>query len=59
MRDGLLVVGVLLLGTALSALVKYVLPYYVQQPDPFLLWAVVLAPSTFIALGLWFTRPRT
>ncbi len=58
MRDGLLVVGVLLLATVLSALVKYVLPYYVQQPDPFLLWVAVLTPATLIALGLWFTHPR-
>jgi hypothetical protein len=52
-RDGLWIVAVLGIAGSLSAMVKYVLPLWVKQPQIPLLWTVVLAPSLIIALVLW------
>jgi FtsH-binding integral membrane protein len=52
MQDWRLIALTLLVAGLLSALVKYVLPQWVQQPQPWLVWGLVLGPACAVALTL-------
>jgi hypothetical protein len=45
--------GMLFLAAALSVLVKYVLPIWIRQPEPLVVWLPIAAPAALVALWLW------
>ncbi|MBC8123897.1 MAG: hypothetical protein H7Y22_18920 [Gemmatimonadaceae bacterium] len=58
MQDLRFIAGVMVLSGGLSALVKYVLPLWVRQPEPWVVWSALFVPVCGLGLALLTRRQK-